>query len=164
MRRPICQIRVTSTRPCLKHGTTLIVHQLSVGIRRKIGAIRFALVIRVTEAKNPILTVHGANRLAAVGLAALPAAPAMRRGEVVLLNISSESRGRRDTHTSWPIWRRSCSLAAIQALIAHPQMVVARPDEARLHALGVIEVRRARRIEKVVAAGIYVNFTRAEAL
>ncbi len=112
--------------------------------------------------RNPIRTVHGANRLAAVGLAALPSAAVQRASQVILLNIGSEKFGPRDDRISWPIWRFSCSLPALQALIAHPAIVAQAPDKRSLALFGITEVRRARRIEKKVAAGVYVNFTRGE--
>ena len=54
----------------------------------------------------------------------------------------------------WPIWRHPISLAAIRALLGHGGL----GKPATREALGVVELRRARRI----SVGKYMNFTRAE--
>jgi hypothetical protein len=98
-------------------------------------------------------TQHGANRLAALGLPALTATPT-RRGERVRLQVSG-GIFEREFVFSWPIWRDAASLAAIRALLAHPGL--AEGPSALAH-LGVVEVRRARRL----GVGKFMNFTRAD--
>lgn len=100
-------------------------------------------------------TQHGANRLAAIGLPALPGAAVQRRRGIRFLNVATEVEGGVLTIT-WPIWTPPASLAAIQALLAHPYLQSG-PEGALRH-LGVIERRQARR----VANGKFMSFTRAE--
>ena len=119
--------------------------------------VRYALRARdPTDAKTKETTQHGANRLAAVGLSALTVAPMRRSSDVKLTIIGGE----RDAAGGgfairWPIWRDPVSLAGIRALLGHPGLA----DRDRRCALGVVEVRRARRI----SSGKFMNFTRAEA-
>jgi hypothetical protein len=99
-------------------------------------------------------TQHGANRLAALGLPALTVTPT-RRGERVRLQAVGGSVERAEFVFLWPIWRNPASLAAIRALLSHPKLA---DGPSGLGHLGVVEVRRARR----VAVGKFMNFTRAE--
>jgi hypothetical protein len=101
-------------------------------------------------------TVHGANRLAAVGLAAMPGAAVMRRRGIRFLTLGAEFATDGGLEITWPIWDRPASLQGVQALLAHPALVGAAGDGLR--PLGVVERRRARRI----ANGKFMNFTRAE--
>lgn len=101
-------------------------------------------------------TVHGANRLACFGLAAMPGAAVVRRRGVRFLTVGAEHTSDGVLGISWPIWSRLASLAAIQAMLGHPGLVAADTDGMR-H-LGVVERRRSRRI----ANGKFMNFTRAE--
>ncbi len=101
-------------------------------------------------------TVHGANRLAAIGLAALPGAAVSRRRGTRFLTLGTDLDDRGATIVTWPIWAAPASLAAIQAMLAHPALVA--QEEDGLRHLGVVERRRARRI----ANGKFMNFTRAE--
>jgi hypothetical protein len=99
-------------------------------------------------------TQHGANRLAALGLPVLTVAPA-RRGDRVRLQVPGGVFERNGLALHWPIWRGPVSLAGLQALLTHPDL----PDgPAALGHLGVVEVRKARRI----GVGKFMNFTRAE--
>jgi hypothetical protein len=106
------------------------------------------------------LTVHGANRLAAIGLPILTVVPAMTRGRTKLLTLGVRQGGG-ETCAVWPIWRRPASLSGVRALLTHPALYddSDRADAARLRRLGVVEVRRAARI----SAGKFLNFTRATA-
>jgi hypothetical protein len=99
-------------------------------------------------------TQHGANRLAALGLPALTATPTRRR-ERVRLQVLGGMFERTEFVFSWPIWRDAASPAAIRALLAHPGL--AEGPSALAH-LGVVEVRRARRL----GVGKFMNFTRAD--
>ncbi|MBX9750129.1 MAG: Dabb family protein [Roseococcus sp.] len=103
-------------------------------------------------------TVHGANRLAGVGLAALPGAAVVRRRGLRFLTVGAEVGPDGAMGITWPIWSRAASLSAIQALLGHPALVSA--DQGSMRHLGVFERRCARRI----ANGKFMNFTRAEAV
>ncbi|CUU42066.1 hypothetical protein BVIRIDIS_10690 [Blastochloris viridis] len=99
-------------------------------------------------------TQHGANRLAAIGIAALTLAPEPRAGRVrpAILGGRSDARG---FSFAWPVWREPATLAAIRALLGHPGL---RTPAALAH-LGVDHVLVARRI----SVGKFMNFTRARA-
>ena len=116
--------------------------------------VRYALRARdPTDVATKETTQHGANRLAAVGLSALTVAPRSRFGQVRLVMLG----GRREADGSfvfrWPIWRAPISFACIRALLGHPDL----GSRETLAALGLVEVRRARRI----SAGKFMNVTRA---
>ena len=109
-----------------------------------------------TNAKTKATTQHGANRLAAVGLAALTVVPRRRAGEA-RLEVLGGVRDSDGTFTfTWPIWRDPISLAAIRNLLGHPGL-----DQAATRtALGIVDRRRTRRS----SFGRYMNFTHAESL
>lgn len=100
------------------------------------------------------LTQHGANRLAALALPMLTATPA-QRAERVRLQVVGGSFERGEFRFYWPIWREPASLAAIRAVLTHPGL--AEGPSALAH-LGIVEVRRARRI----GVGKFMNITRAD--
>ena len=101
-------------------------------------------------------TQHGANRLAAVGLAALTVVPERRAGKVRLGMLGGgRDAGGAFTFT-WPIWRKSISLTAIRALLGHPGL----DDADTRRALGVVDRQRGHR----VSVGRFMNFTRAVSL
>ena len=108
-----------------------------------------------TDKKTKATTQHGANRLAAVGLAALTVAPARRRaaGEVHLAVLGGDRMLDGSFAFTWPIWREPISLAAIRNLLGHPGL----DDPATRAALGIVDRRRSRRI----SVGKYMNFTTA---
>ena len=117
--------------------------------------VRYALRARnPTDARTKETTQHGANRLAAVGLSVLTVAPGSWSSQVRLVMLG----GRREIDGSfvfrWPIWRAPISLACIRALLGHRGL----GNPETLAALGIVEVRRARRI----SAGKFMNVTRAE--
>jgi len=97
-------------------------------------------------------TQHGANRLAAIGLAALTVVPERRFGRV-RPNVIGGAFDRHGFSFSWPIWEEPASLATIRALLAHPDL--RKPDALR-H-LNVHQVMQARR----VSVGKFMNFARA---
>jgi hypothetical protein len=86
-------------------------------------------------------TQHGANRLAIVGLSVLTCAPVVVRSRVRLSVIGGKD-GRDGFSFAWPIWRQPSSLAAIRALLSHPDL----HKPGALHYLGVDHVRVSRRI------------------
>lgn len=97
-------------------------------------------------------TQHGANRLAAVGLAALTLVPQFRNRRVRPSIIG----GRYDADGfsfAWPIWETPSSLASIMAMLGHPNL---RHAGALLY-LGVSHVMITHRI----SVGKFMNFTRA---
>lgn len=116
--------------------------------------VRYALRARnPTDAGTKETTQHGANRLAAVGLSVLTVVPTQQSGQVRLAVLGGRREADGGFVFRWPIWRAPISLASVRALLGHPGL-------ARLEtlvALGVVEVRQARR----VSAGRYMNFTRA---
>lgn len=100
-------------------------------------------------------TEHGANRLAAVGLASMTVVP-RRAGLNTRLRVRGGNRPRRPVTVSWPIWREPVSRVGIEAMLSHPSLES--PHTAA--SLGVVEVRRAARI----SVGKFMNFTRAAGL
>lgn len=105
-----------------------------------------------TDAAYKARTQHGANRLAAVGLAILTVVPEMRAGRVrpsIIGGISGES----GFSFAFPIWRDATTLTAIRALLCHPNL---RDPEGLKH-LGVDHVIVAHRI----SVGKFMNFARA---
>jgi len=97
-------------------------------------------------------TQHGANRLAAVGLAALPLAPETRAGRV-RPSLPGGAHGRGGFRFTWPIWREPMTLPTIRAMLGHPDLRT--PGAlARLSVDHVMETRR-------ISIGKFMNFTRA---
>jgi hypothetical protein len=118
--------------------------------------VRYALrATDPTDAKTKETTQHGANRLAAIGLAEFTVAPETRGGRVRLSMRGAVREPDGAPAVRWPIWRAPVSLAAIRAMLSHPRL----DDIAVREALGVVEMRRARRI----SVGKFMNFTRAQA-
>lgn len=105
-----------------------------------------------TDAAYKSGTQDGANRLAAIGLAALTLAPETRAGRVrpSIIGGAYDSDGFSFT---WPIWHEPTTLAGIVALLAHPKLRVPKS----LQYLGVEYVMEAKRI----SVGKFMNFTRA---
>ncbi|HTV90959.1 MAG TPA: hypothetical protein VME41_18250 [Stellaceae bacterium] len=91
--------------------------------------------------KDPPTTQHGANRLAIAGLSAVLAVPMIVHNRPQLSVIGGEDGGDRFSF-AWPIWRSPASLAAVRALLSHPEL---RTPQA-LEYLGVDHVRVTRRI------------------
>lgn len=97
------------------------------------------------------LTVHGANRLAALGLPLLTAVPVRERGEVRLYGAMTkwESGG---IIVRWPIWSDPATLAAIERMLAGCGL------GDRAAGLRLARVYQAKRI----SVGKFFNFTRAK--
>ncbi|WP_454918122.1 type I-G CRISPR-associated protein, Cas3-extension family [Xanthobacter sediminis] len=116
--------------------------------------VRYALMAGdPTDPAYKTATQHGANRLAAVGLAALTVAPQVRGGRVRPAVLGGAS-GPEGFAFAWPIHAEAVSLSGLRALLAHPAL-----HEAKgLAVLGVSQVMRARRIPN----GKFMNFTRAQ--
>lgn len=117
--------------------------------------VRYALrATDPTDSKTKETTQHGANRLAAIGLSSLTVAPRVRGASAQLSVIGGMRERSGGFAFAWPIWRHSISLAAIRSLLGHPGL----GKQATRDALGIVELRRARRI----SVGKFMNFTRAE--
>lgn len=118
--------------------------------------VRYALMAGdPTDAAYKTATQHGANRLAAVGLAAITLVPEMRAGRVRPSIVGGLS-GADGFSFAWPIWREPATLCSIRALLAHPDL---RGPPALAH-LGVDHVMITRRI----SVGKFMNFSRARPL
>jgi hypothetical protein len=98
-------------------------------------------------------TQHGANRLAAVGLAALTLIPETRAGRI-RPSILGGSSGQDGFSFTWPIWKEPTTLSSIRAMLGHPDL---RKIDGLAH-LSVDHALTARRI----SVGKFMNFTRAE--
>jgi hypothetical protein len=118
--------------------------------------VRYALMAGdPTDPAYKAGTQHGANRLAAVGLAVLTLAPKMRAGRVrpVIVGGAVDADG---FSFAIPIWRDPATLAAIRVLLSHPDL----RKPGRLTHLGVDHVVVAQRI----SVGKFMNFARARLL
>lgn len=119
--------------------------------------VRYALMAgNPTDASYKSGTQHGANRLAAVGLAALTIAPETRGGQVRPSILGGKFGRRGEFSFAWPVWRDPASLASIRALLGHPKL----HEFNALSHLSVDHVFVARRI----SVGKFMNFTRARIL
>ncbi len=105
-----------------------------------------------TDTAYKARTQHGANRLAAVGLAALTLVPEMRAGRV-RPSIMGGMSGVDGFSFAFPIWRDATTLTAVRALLCHPSL---RKPEGLKH-LGVDHVVVAKRI----SVGKFMNFASA---
>lgn len=94
-------------------------------------------------------TQHGANRLAAIGLAALTVVPETRAGRVrpAVLGGSFDSDG---FSFRWPVWKEPATLPGIRSLLGHPTPAADHP--------GVEYTMSTKRI----SVGKFMNFTRAK--
>lgn len=115
--------------------------------------VRYALLAGdPTDGAYKAGTQHGANRLAAVGLAVLTLVPEQRAGRVRPRIIGGTSNAEGFSF-AWPIWREPATLRAVCALMTHPKL----KDTGALAHLSVDQVLEARR----VSVGKFMNFTRA---
>jgi hypothetical protein len=118
--------------------------------------VRYALMAGdPTDGAYKAHTQHGANRLAAIGLAALTLAPERRAGRVRPAVIGGMS-GVDGFSFAYPIWRDPVALTAIRTLLSHPDL---RKPQALRH-LGVDHVVVVQRI----SVGKFMNFTRGRLL
>lgn len=107
-----------------------------------------------TDSKTKDGTQHGANRLAAIGLAALPVVPRFGRGGLRLAAPGGDRDHLGRFTFSWPVWREPITLATVLSLLNHPNL----DDQGRWAPLGIAELRRTTR----VSSGKYMNVTRAQ--
>jgi hypothetical protein len=128
---------------------------------------RYALRFGDPGKAGAALTVHGANRLATLGLLSFVCAPT---GTTRLA-----ASGWTGKEFVWPIWTSALTLRAIEALLTHPDVCCVertahavdlvdqhetRPRGVRLRALGVAEVFGAARVPN----GKFMNVVRARPL
>lgn len=106
---------------------------------------------------DPAGMQHGANRLAAIGLPALPGAAIRRRG-TRFLNLGTSYGGDGAIRVTWPIWTRAARLPGIRALLSHPALSQDDPKEIRTSLLDIPMVFRARRM----SVGKFFNVAIAE--
>lgn len=106
---------------------------------------------------DPAGMQHGANRLAAIGLPALPGAAVRRRRDMRFLNIGT-SYGADGIQITWPIWTAPARLTGLRALLAHPSLAGDAAEIGTLIPQGVAFAFRARRI----SVGKFFNVTLAE--
>ena len=119
--------------------------------------VRYALrATDPTDAKTKATTQHGANRLAAIGLSVFTVVPRRGRHQIRLGLVGGHHETQGKVSVEWPIWREPISLAAIRALLVHPQL----HRKSMRDALGIAERRRSRRM----SVGRFMNITRAEAI
>jgi hypothetical protein len=107
---------------------------------------------------DPAGMQHGANRLAAVGLAAMPGAVVIRRGETRFLNAGTSYAADGGIQITWPIWSVPARLTGIRALLGHPALAGDERKIAGLADQGVAFAYRARRI----SVGKFFNVTTAD--
>lgn len=110
---------------------------------------RYALRHGDPSREGAALTVHGANRLAAIGFLSFACAPGAR--------FMARGSGRDDdgVYFVWPVWRQPFARRSIESLLSHADLIGGRLE--RLSPLGIAEIYRARRI----ANGKYMNVSRA---
>lgn len=101
------------------------------------------------------LMQHGANRLAAVGLPALPGAVVRRRGGARFINAATSFGPDGAVQITWPIWTAPARLTGIQSLLRHPALAGDAAQIAALAPQGVAFAFRAQRI----SVGKFFNVT-----
>ena len=98
------------------------------------------------------LTVHGANRLAAIGFLSCATAP--REREMAVVGAFCDDEG---WCFVWPLWSEPLSRYAIEAFLTHPDLI--QGEAKALRALGIFEVLCASQISS--GKYKYLNVTRA---
>lgn len=107
---------------------------------------------------DPAGMQHGANRLAAVGLPALPGTVVRRRAEPRFLNAATSYGPDGAILITWPIWTPPARLSGIRVLLAHPALSGDATEMRKLAPQGVAFAFRAQRI----SVGKFFNVTQAE--
>lgn len=110
---------------------------------------RYALRYGDPSSDGAAPTVHGANRLAAIGFLSFVCVPGTR--------FMARGSGRDDDgiYFAWPVWTQPLSRRSIEFLLSHGDLIGGRLD--KVAPLGIAEVYRARRI----ANGKFMNVSRA---
>lgn len=104
------------------------------------------------SARNPILSVPGANLLA---LAAMPFFPLIPVGK------TAEQPGLRGREFRWPIWRAPVGIPVVASILSLRLLTRSPLPRSELRAMGIEEVYRSRIVQP---SGRYRNFTPAEAV
>lgn len=116
--------------------------------------VRYALRFNdLTDTKTKERIQHGADHLAAFGLAAVTVAPQSRGGRVRLA-CRRGSAGRDGVYFAWPIWRAPACMDSIKAMLADSGLIENHPR------FEIGEIRRTQRINQ----GHFMNWTRADPL
>lgn len=110
---------------------------------------RYALRWANPSDGDGVPTMRGANRLA---IEALPLFPTVPMGRHV--KTTGFTRNERTDWFSWPIWGTSIGIDSVRSLLALAGIQKLEPDRPKLHARGVVEIYRSRRITN----GKYRNF------
>jgi hypothetical protein len=113
---------------------------------------RYALRFGDPSRAGAASTVHGANRLATLGLLSFPSAPSIRKPNLPPATASANGIA---FLFVWPVWTEPLSLHGIERLMCHPD-VVTLEGWRKPSPLGIAEVYVARRI----ANGKFMNVTR----
>jgi hypothetical protein len=100
------------------------------------------------------LTVHGANRLAALALPLLTAIPKRERGEVRIYALGTKWDSG-SLVVRWPVWSRPATLIAVRMMLAGCGVGIG--VNSCFAGLGIRQVYRAERI----SVGKFFNYTRA---
>ncbi len=117
--------------------------------------VRYALqAFDPTEVKRG--TQHGANRLAAIGLSALPVTPVDAAGRSSPCLPGGQWPSRDLFTLTWPIWRHPISLSALSSLLNHPQV----QNSTTQAALGIDHLCEVRRL----SVGKYKSVSRGRPL
>lgn len=103
---------------------------------------RYALRFRSPSADGAAPTVHGANRLACIGLLTFVAVPNEPHPRTV---GARRDNGSSNVEFVWPIWSAPISLLTLEALLVHPDVIAGRLADVR--ALGVTEIYTCRRVQ-----------------
>jgi hypothetical protein len=111
---------------------------------------RYALRAGDPSKDGAAATVHGANRLAAIGFLSFACMPNAR---LVARGSGRDNDG--VVYFTWPVWVQPLGRRAIESLLSHADVIYGRLD--RLKPLGIAEIYRARRI----ANGKFMNVSRA---
>lgn len=110
---------------------------------------RYALRHSDPSSAGAAPTVHGANRLAAVGFLSFSCVPGAR------LMARGSGRDEDGVYFTWPVWTQPLSRHSIESFLSNADLIGGRLD--RLVSLGIAEIYRARR----VANGKFMNVSRA---
>lgn len=97
---------------------------------------------------EPVRTVNGANRLAALGFTVYQCVPT-RRGLSAVSCMGGSAGG---SYALWPVWSPPLSLAAVRALMRHPLLKRAAGDGADLEARRAL---RAYGVDAVMKAELF---------
>lgn len=114
---------------------------------------RYALRFDDPSGVGAAPTVHGANRLAALGLLSYPCFPLSETSRQP--RAPGIHRERRRLSFVWPVWCTPLSLVGIEALLAHPDVAAGQASKLRVY--GVEQLYAAPRVSN----GKFLNVARA---